>query len=264
MWTLTPAPTILSLVRTPTLLLSMALLAAPAPLSAQPQRAFEDVREQGVLYFKRGHFKQARSTLDQAAKMPQGAEDFRTALYRGRTLAELLEFAEAYVAIGHAIRLAETPEEKQQAEALRQEVKSLVGPVRFLPAGEEDTGRIELQSRTGVINKKKQRVISSVQSQLRTADVTLPTTVYLPYGDYMANGIQFTLKAPNRAEVEVPLGASVTVDEEDDDATVWWYVGGGVVAATAIGVGAWLLFADDDAQAPPPEIRLNVEGLRAR
>lgn len=245
------------------------LLAVAPPAWGQPAATagYEELREQGVLYFNRGQHKQARTKLDQAMATPQGQDDFRTVYYHARLLAEELEFGPAVVGAVRASKLAKTDAERREAEALRLEIEGLVGPVELLPARDGPAaGRIELVATTGAINPKKQQIVSSTQTRLRTSDVALPLILYLPYGDYTANGVAFSVAAGEQQGVTVPLTAGVAVAEDDDDGggALWWYVGGGVVTAAALGVGAYFLFRGDEPAAREPELRFRVRSLDGR
>lgn len=227
------------------------------PTAQAAGESFEQLREQGKLYYKRKLFKQAMATLDEAAKTPQGQKDFETALYRARVAFELLLLETAFESIDRALALAATPDNRDAADELHREMQSLFGSVTIVPDEEGETntsGRIFFDSKTGIINKEKKQRFDAISERFRSTDVQLPRTVYLPYGDYTANNVPFSI-VQGEPSPKVSIYLQVQKDDEDDGA-LWWYIGGG--AAVALGVGAALLLVSSDDEGPPPPFSVEI------
>lgn len=252
--------------RLPRLALTLALGAAPlvaaAPTPAQAAgEGFEQLREQGKLYYKRKLFKQAMSTLDAAARTPEGQKDFETALYRARVAYELLLLETAFEALDAALARAATDRERQDADELRREMNALFGAVTIVPdeVGETNTrGRIFFDSKTGIINKDKKQRFEAIRDRFRSTDVQLPRTVYLPYGEYTANNVPFSI-VQGEQPPKVSIFLQVQKEEDDDDGALWWYVGGAVLVGA--GVTTAILLATDDEPASGP---LVLETIKLR
>lgn len=227
------------------------LVPVATPSAQAAGESFEQLREQGKLYYKRKLFKQAMATLDEAAKTPQGQKDFETALYRARVAFELLLLENAFESVDRALTLATTQDDRDAADELHREMQSLFGSVTIVPdeKGETNTsGRIFFDSKTGIINKEKKQRVEAISERFRSTDVQLPRTVYLPYGDYTANNVPFSI-----VQGEPPPRVSIYLQvqkDDDDDGAFWWYIGGG--AAVVLGVGVILLVSSDDEGSPPP------------
>lgn len=254
--------------------LSLGLVGLPAqPVLAQAELRMtqEEARDQGVLYFKRGHFKRAKAQLDRAFKMKGGDQDFRTVYYRAQAAYKLLLLEQAFEMAHRAEKLAGDDGRKKRAVGdLLSEMNSLYGKVTFVrakgeTASKEETkksGRIFFEAQTGIINKAKKQRFLSIRERFRNTDVTLPTTVYLPYGDYLANKVPFTLEqGAEPPTVEIFL-VGIEGEDGEDDGMLWWWVGIGGAAAVAAGVGAFFLFSPDDAERPLQTRIISVEGQR--
>ncbi len=227
----------------------------------------EETRDQGILYFKRGHYKQARSTLDEAFGMPGAKADFRVAFFRASALYEVFAFGEARKMIVLARALAgDNDNRKTRVNALADELESLVGQVRFEALGGAESGTIRLESQTKLINKRKSRVARDVQTRFATTNVQLPTTVDLPYGEYLANDQLFEVKPGEVTVVKVspvqnPDAATTAIN---GGSNTWLYVGLGTAVAVAAGVGAFFLLDEEESAGTRNELRFNVNSLTDR
>lgn len=226
------------------------LPAAPAYAQEGPgPQTMEDARDQGVLYFRKNLFKQAMPLLDKAYGMPGGKDDFTTVYFRGQTAYKLLLLEKAFEMAERAAALTEGDNRREQnAKEFQTELDSLFGKVT-LKAAEGETnkeGRIFFESRTGIINKEKRERFQTIQERFKTTDITLPITVYLPYGDYLANKVPITL-AQGEPAPEVEIYLQVQRAEGDDDNTMMWVgIGAGTAAAVGLGVGAFFLFGQEE------------------
>lgn len=215
---------------------------------ANPQRSAEDLREQGIVYHRKKMFKRALAVLDEAAATPEGARDFDVALYQAKSAYELLLLEHAFDTLARAEKLATTPAQRADASELRGQMSGLYGAVTFV-TGEGETnqsGRIHFATETGIINKEKRERFEAIRERFRSTDVRLPRTVYLPYGDYTANNVPFTI-VEGQPPSEVRIILQVQKEDEDGDNTAWWIVGGVGGAAVVATVVTLLLLPDDEA-----------------
>ena len=251
----------------------MGLLAGLAivPVTAGPAQAqgnsLEEVRDQGVLYFKKEIYKQAQERLDRAFKMKGGKADLLTVYYRAQTHYKMLRLETAFEMIALARTLAEGDDKRiQRVNELEGEMKALYGGVTFKAAKGETNkrGRIFFEAKTGIINKEKKERFLSIRERFRSTDIDLPATVYLPYGDYLANKVPFEVKPEDTETPVVEIYLQVVVEAGDDGISPWWWVGIGGAAAAAAGVTAFLLLGDDGGSTPPNNIRFDIQPLTGR
>lgn len=251
-------------------LLAAALLSAGtvglAPIDARAQQgsSLEDARDQGILYLRKGLDRQAKARLDEAWRMPGGKEDFRTGYYRAQAAFKLMLLEEAFETSAATKALATDDRQRQSVERLEQEMTALYGSVAIVPAAEEKKrkGRIFFEAKTGIINKEKKQLFLSIRERFRSTDIDVPAKVYLPYGDYLANGVAFSI-----VQGEAPPSVAVFLQVADDaggearsgggGSRLWLWVGLGAAAAVAAGVGTYFLLSEGDA--PPPESRFAIE-----
>lgn len=236
------------------LTVSVAVIASPAmaQVPAGPQ-TMEEARDQGVLYHRKKLYKQAMPLLDKAFGMPGGDADFSTVYYRGQTAYKLLLLEKAFEMAARATALAgDDNRRKQNAQEFQTELDSLFGKVT-LKAAEGETnekGRIFFETRTGIINKDKRQRFQAIQERFKSTDITLPITVYLPYGDYLANKVPLSIvQGESAPEVEIYLQVQKGPDADDDNTMMWLGIGAGTAAAVGLGVGAFLLFGQDTPEA---------------
>lgn len=236
------------------------LNSAAAQVQAGPQ-TMDEARDQGVLYYRKKRFKQAMPLLDRAYGMPGGAQDFSVVFYRGRTAYKLLLLEKAFEMASLATTLAgEDRRRAANAKEFQTELDSLFGKLT-LKAAEGETnaeGRIFFETKTGIINREKKKRFTTIQERFKTTDITLPTTVYLPYGEYLANKVPVAI-VQGEAAPEIEIFLQVQKTEEDDDNTLLWVgISAGTAAAVGLGVGAFFLFGQDE---PAPETPLDI-GIR--
>ncbi|MFN3202135.1 MAG: hypothetical protein ACE366_27270 [Bradymonadia bacterium] len=207
-------------------------------------QSVEQLRDQGVLYFKRRLYKQAKRTFDIAIRRPGGRDDFVVVLYRGQTAEKLLMLEEAFAMAERAQALGlKNPQRRQAASEFLGHLTESYGPVTFRRMGGTSRGTLHLASEARIIIKQKQAMFLSIRERLRSTEIELPTTIYLPFGQYSAHGVPFTVKKGEHPKVAIRLGA-VSQAADDDGISPWWYAGAG--AAVLAGVGAFLLLQEDD------------------
>ncbi len=214
---------------------------------AGPQ-TMDEARDQGVLYFRKKRFRQAMPLLDKAYGMPGGAQDFAVVFYRGRTAQKLLLLEKAFEMASLAATLAGDDRRRAaNAKEFQTELDSLFGKLT-LKAAEGETnakGRIFFETKTGIINRAKKKQFATIQERFKTTDITLPTTVYLPYGDYLANKVPVAI-VQGEAAPEIEIFLQVQKGEEDDDTLMWVGIGAGTAAAVGLGVTAFLLWGQPE------------------
>ncbi len=238
--------------------LSLSLVAAPLAIgpvgsaSAQEAGTLAETRDQGVLYCKKKRFKQALRYLNQAYAMKGGPGDFPTVYYRGVAAFALGQIELAHEMVEIAERLAVDERRKRRVLDLSQQIRELYGPVVFEPTAEETStrGRIFLEAKTGIINRDKRERFDRLRERYRTTALTLPKTLFLPYGEYTANGIPFAVVERAEKPPTVEIFLQPPEDEggviDSIDGTTWMWIGIGTAAAVGIGVGAALLFGGED------------------
>lgn len=258
------------------LALSAALCAGaplvPSTAAAQEEMSatsHEDIRAQGILYHRKKLYKQAKAALDRAYAMPEGPGDFKTVYYRGSSAYRLLLLEEAFEMSAAAGKLAEGERQKADALELQTELDSLFGKVTFKAApGETNArGRIFFESKTGIINRKKKAQFGEIRERFRGTDIELPTSVYLPYGEYTANKVPFSLAQGEPApELEIYLqvqtgvaGGGAAGGGGGGDGWMWVGLGAGTLAVAAIGVTAVILATPEPET--PNQTPLNLPSL---
>jgi len=245
---------------------ALSVRAQEATEEAPAASSFEEVREQGILYFKKDRFPQAKSQFDRAYKMKGGDTDFTTVYYRGRTAYKLLILETAFAMADKAKTLAGEEARKQKmVEEWQEDMRGLYGGVTIKAApGETNTeGRVFLEAVTGIINKEKKQAFLSIRERFRSTDVRVPTTIYLPYGDYTANNVPFAL-TQGEPQPTVELFLQVVRRESDGGSSVWLYAGiaGGV--AIAAGVAAFFLLAEEDQTKVDQRANVVLQAARER
>ena len=234
-------------------LLTTGLMAAPTTAHAQASNTLEDVRDQGILYFKKGIYKQAKVRLDRAFKNAKGKKDFLTVYYRAMTYYKMLLLETAFKMVEQAVPLAgDDARRSAKVNELKSEMDSLYGGVTFKAAkGETNAkGRIFFEAKTGIINKSKKKRFNAIRERFRSTDIKLPTTIFLPYGAYTANKVPFELQ-PEAAKPPVLEIFLQVVVEEDDGMGVWGWVGIGVGAAAAVGGVIFAVTSDSGGKSLP-------------
>lgn len=227
--------------------LALGCVGVGVPAGVAQAQTLEDVRDQGILYYKKGIYKQAKVRLDRAHKNKKGKVDFLTVYYRGLTYYKMRLLETAFEMVEKAGKLAADDAKRAAKVAeLQTEMKSLYGAVTFKAAkGETNAkGRVFFESKTGIINKEKKKRFMAIRERFRSTDIKLPTTVYLPYGAYTANKVPFELQPDQEKPPVLEIFLQVVVDEEGDGMGVWGWVGIGVGAAALVG-GALFAFTGD-------------------
>jgi len=229
-------------------------LGVSPPAWADAQPTLEDVRVQGVHYFKRQKYRLAFKTLTKAYEMNGGTRDFRTVFYRGRAAVKIRQLELAFEMLGRACTLGDAKEKAKAKETLA-DLRQLYGPVRLAAAKGEsnEPGRVYFEAKVGFVNKLKRKIFGKIRKRYRETDISLPIEVYLPYGEYLANKVPFVVAEGKEAStVEIFLAGRESSDEEFS----WGLIGAGMGAVAALGIGLYFLLNDP---APIYDDRVQVQ-----
>ena len=119
----------------------------------------------------------------------------------------------------------------------------------MVEAAEEEQnrrGRLFLSAESQLINRFSASC-QSVRTRLQARSVTLPTVLFLPYGQYRLNGVPFSIdEGQPRTDVSVFL--RLHADEEVANRRTWWLVGSSVAAVAIVGVASFMLFQKPDVE----------------
>jgi len=179
---------------------------------------FVDTRDQGIHYFKKKKFQHAYRILKRAYGMPSGNTDFLATFYLARSAAKLLLLERAFDLSEQAMTLAQDDERYlERVEEFTAGLKEQFGKITLVAAeGETNSqGRIFFESKTGILNKEKRERFMSIRERFRSTDVSLPTTVFLPYGEYLANNVPCSIQ-PDKESPKVAIYLQVQVASGSD------------------------------------------------
>ena len=227
----------------------------PSPAHAAKGASLDEVRDQGVHYFKRGRHALALTTLTKAYAMDGGKRDFLTVFYRGRAASETHQLEVAFEMLSLARTLpAEKKAWQTKARAVLEGLHTQFGKVNLVAAANETNtkGRIFFEPQMRILSKVKRENFDKIRTRFRTTDITLPITVYLPYGDYRVNQAQFAVVEGQETEtVEIILQKPISEATE----VPWVWIGAGAGAA-ALGIGLYFLLNEP---APIYDDRVQVQ-----
>ncbi len=232
------------------------LVPSLAQAEEQPKLNFKMLRKQGIHYYKKKLYLPAISTLEKAASTAKGKKDFKTHYYLAKASEAVLQLEKAFPAARKAVQYAKTPDEKEDAQKLLKTLEKFYAGVRFeqhpdQPEKFEKGGIIILKPTKPIINVKKKRVFEKIAERFRTTPVHLPITIYLPFGEYEANGAPFRIEKGKEAK------AKLFLYNPDEGIAWWWIVGGGVAAAgLTAGILLPIILSEDTQKAQVGEIRL--------
>ena len=235
------------------------LSASAAPLSAEAEGA----RDQGIVYFEQELYPRAKEQLLRAVAAPGGSEDFRSAYFLAQTNYKLLMVEEAFQSLSRARSLAQSDQERDDADRLHDELSRLFGPVEFNALSPGATrGPIHIESKTRFLNARKRSLFASIQERLRRQELQLPTIIYLPFGRYVANGREVTIsrEAEERPSVEIYLGPAEggAASASSGGGDGWMYVGIGA-GSIALGVLTYLLVQPETREERVPETSFSID-----
>ena len=229
-------------------MVALACGAGPQALADSAEAGHEAWRDRGLEYLKRDLHHQAVTWLRRASKTSDGAKDFRTMHGLARAAYGQLVLETAFPAARAAAKLADTERQKKQAGALVEQLETYFAGVRVEQAPEQRgrvaRGFIHLEDTGGLISQKKKERFRRIRAHFKQYSVSLPITLYLPFGEYTANLAPFEIKQGETA------GAVTFLDppKRDEGVSLWWYVGGAAVVASAAAVTVVLMSGEDGGQ----------------
>ena len=245
------------------LMLARALL-LPRGAAARAKTSSEYV-EQGLHYLSKGRPGLALKELTAGLDAPGAQEDFDLHINLARLYYENLLMEKAFPEVILALRLGMPGPQKDEARNFLKEMKELYGGVSLRPPEgmREDIGPIRLEADSEMIRVHKKKVFAKLQARLGKARMKIPSTLYLPFGSYLINGIPFDVRRGDVTELvlrlspEEPPPPPLSREEDSDfDLAILWYVGG-AAAAAVVAAGAVVILSSPP---PEPERRLEVEG----
>lgn len=228
------------------LLICVGLVAPATPAGAQtPEQQMRALREQGIHYHRKKRYGAAADVLERARTLPGGEEDYEVISTLGRVYYDMLIVDRAIPLAERAVELADSEQERGDAQRFVEGLRDRFGGVLLQapapPHKGPSSGTIKLEDRGGLIHLKKKQAFEELASRLDTEAVDLPLTVYLPFGRYAANGVEFVVARGAVTKVSVtptPAGRGLGINP-------WWYVGGGAVLAAGAAVLVAVLAADE-------------------
>lgn len=235
-----------------TRLLCLLLLALAAPAHAED---LDEIRDQGKLYYQRDQYKQAKIFLDKAYAREDGKADFQTCYYRGVVAHELLLLEDAFAMAAAAKALAKEERETAKVVELQNKLDALYGKITIEASKHETNprGRIYIESQTGILNRKKKKQFQTIRDRFRSTDITVPVSIYLPFGNYVINERRVSLEQGGETpKIAVILQRQKTEDEGGVSGWIWAGVGTVVAAGGAV---AFFLLTDE----PDPKQEIRVE-----
>ncbi len=254
------------------LVLAFGLLAAgPLASRAAAEEAatpgnFSLLRKQGIHYFKKKLWAPAIATLEQASKTPEGTKDFKTHYYLAKACETSLQLEKAFPAAEKAAEFAKSEDDEADAKRLLETLRRYYAGVRFeqhpdQPEKFENGGIIVLKPTEPIINVKKKQVFDKIAERFRSTPVHLPITIYLPFGEYEANGAPFRIEQGKEAKAKLFL-----YNPDGGEGIAWWWIVGGGVAAAGITAGVLLpiLLSEDTQKAELGTITLFPEPASAQ
>lgn len=218
-------------------------------------QGMEELRDQGVLYTQKDRYKQAKVFLDKAYATPDGKKDFKTLYYRGMTAHELLLLEDAFAMAAAAKAVAKNETQTLRVQELQEKLDALYGKIT-IKASENETnpqGRIHIESETGIINRKKKKQFQTIRDRFKSTDITVPVSIYLPFGNYRINEVPVALKQGEKAPEIAVILHTVGGKKDEGGVSGWVWVGAGTAAAAA-GVAAFFLLQSE----PEPNRSLDI------
>jgi len=238
-------------------LVELPALPAGAADDAPAQANFKALSKQGIHYYKKKLWVPAISTLEQAAATTEGGKDYKTHYYLAKATEETLQLEKAFPYARKAVELAKTEEDQDEAKKLMDTLEKYYAGVLFeqnpdQPEKFEKGGIIILKSTKPIINQQKKKVCDKIAEYFKAKPVQLPSTIYLPFGEYEANGAPFTIEQGKEAKAKVFL-----YNPNQSSTSMWWIVGGGVAAAgLTAGILLPILLSEDIQTAKVGKIQL--------
>ena len=234
--------------------------AAPDASQGTPVVSFQSVKDQAILYFREKMWKVAREQFDLAYSLEEGKNDFIVVFYRGTLAEKNLELEVAFAMAQRAIELSEeNSKNRQNAQQLFDRLNGQFSYVSIVAAKEETNkvGRVYLESKRRILNRNKREQFNKIRTRFRENDVTLPTKIYLPYGNYTANNVPFKISANADQAPEVSIFLHIIKKKVKKESRALLYTGIGVLSAAVIGLGTYFLLNPETTTETKPRLTLS-------
>ncbi len=210
---------------------------------------FKAAREQAIHYYRQNKKLYVRSLglLRSAAKTPDGAKDWKTTYWLAKIANENNILEEAFPWAQASLGNAKKDGQRQKSQAMVKYLTKSFGGVTFTQDERQKktlkAGYIIIDVERPLINKQKKAVFAAIKERFGKTKVELPKTLYLPFGEYRANGAPFKIKKGEEAKAVLFLFA-----EPGGEGGMSWPVIAGIgvgAAALVAGVGALIFITDD-------------------
>lgn len=221
-----------------------------------PVRSYEQQLEQVRLYINNKMFEAALVELNKLKLTSRGGQDARLHTALAKVNYKLHYVTAALNDLRQARLLTNDPEAKKKLTALYEQWTSTYGLVRFEAAEQLQTGTLNLTRTRKMINHERAAAFEFIQDELAKG-VTLPLSVYMPFGSYSANGTQFKLKkdqpTPIVEVILIPLKQE-PITPKKQDLSKWLYIGLGSAVLVGLGIGGYYALQDS----PPANKTLSI------
>lgn len=225
------------------------LLVSVKAMAAEGEGAYKTSRDQAIHYYKQDkkRWKISLNLLRKATSTSDGAKDWRSWYNFARIANEQNVLEDAFPAAVKSLEVATRDGQKQKSRAMVNHLKRTFGAVAFSQDKRQaetlQEGYIILDVDKAIINMQKKKVFNSIKERFAEMKVALPKTLYLPFGEYKANGAPFVIKKGEEAKAVLFLFAEPGAEE---GIPLLWLIGGITGAAALVaGIGAWILITDD-------------------
>ena len=239
------------------LLLYLLVCLSPTTVYSAPVRGYEQQLEQVRLYINNKMYEAARTELVKLSQSSNGQKDERVYIALAKVSYKLKHITKALNYLRTARKLTNEIEAKKKLSSLYEQWLNTYGLVRFEPANQVQQGKIDLIRNRKLINKERQAALEYAQDSLKS-DIKLPVSLYLPYGNYTANGTSFKLKrnqpTPIVEVMLMPLAKPKAKTSSKPSNKRWLYVGLGSIALVGLGALAYSLSQEE----APPKTSLNI------
>ena len=168
--------------------------------------------------------------------------------YRGESPLTAQEFLEeAFPAAKRSLELSKSSGHKKKSQALVRYLRKSFAGVKFSQDERQkktlQEGYIILDVDKPLINKQKKAVFTAIKDRFAKTKVKLPKTLYLPFGEYRANGAPFKIEKGKEATAVLFLFA----EPGGEGGVSWLLLVGAITGAAALvaGVGALIFIRDE-------------------
>jgi len=223
---------------------------ARAEDEAAEQVDHKALREQAIHYYRQSKGKLWQRSLDllkKAAATEKGGKDWKTNYWLAKIANEQNILEEAFPAAKRSLELSKSSGHKKKSQALVRYLRKSFAGVKFSQDERQkktlQEGYIILDVDKPLINKQKKAVFTAIKDRFAKTKVKLPKTLYLPFGEYRANGAPFKIEKGKEATAVLFLFA----EPGGEGGVSWLLLVGAITGAAALvaGVGALIFIRDE-------------------